>query len=166
MILTAYSAATASQVSNLLQIQDSVISSLRAMEGIVEQLVLTGGTSAHYRKALNCLQTFRQTCLQDFGSSSSVVVERFNVFLKENVKHKFKGGRHDAFWKNIVTAGVSLLHVGETSAVSSGGGGGVGGVSAEDSRLFLLETVVHVVEEVAVVKQEEEEEEDLFGDMA
>jgi hypothetical protein len=161
-ILAAYQSAKEGDASNLFSIQDSVVSSLRTMERVIELLVLTGGTSAHYRKAVACLQAYRQACLLDFGSSSLDIAERFNVFMKESIKQQFKGGRHNAFWGNIVAAGLSLIYDDE---FTSGRGGGVG-VSCEESRLFLLETTVEAVVEVAEVKQEEEEEDDLFGDMA
>ena len=171
-ILAAYRSAQSSQVSNLLSIQEVVRSSLQSMESIITQLVSAGGTSAHYRKAVTCVQTFRHACLIDFGSSSDDVIERFNVFLQQQVKDQFKGGRHHAFWTSLVTAGMSLIHAEEVQAMAMAAGGtagvraGAGGVSFEQSRQFLLESVAAVVEVAPVVEVAEEEDDDMFGDMA
>ena len=147
-----------SNASNISDVQTSVISSLNVMERIVELLVLTGGTSAHYRKAVGCLKKLRETSLIDFGNSSSAIVERFNSFVKTNIKNKFKGGRHDSFWKGVVAASLSLIHTDEGCCDS--------GVSVSESQAFLTEAVENVKIEVPEVKEEEEEEDDLFGDMA
>jgi hypothetical protein len=155
-ILVILQSAKDGEASNLMDIQDVVITSLRNMGRTVELLVLTGATSAHYRKALNCLQKLREASLIDFGSSSLSVVERYNSFMKDNIKGKFKGGRHNIFWESIVSAHLSLIHEGEA----------IGGVSKDESKTFLEDAVVQVVEVVPEVKQEEEEEDDLFGDMA
>lgn len=136
------------------------------MEGIIDLLVTTGGTSAHYRKAVTCLQRLRLATLLDFGSSSSAVVDRFNAHMREKIKAKFKGGRHNAFWGSVVAAGVTLVRAEETIGGGSGTNNSGSGVSTDEAGLFLSESVVAVVEEVAEVKEEVEEDDDLFGDMA
>jgi hypothetical protein len=153
-ILAAYETAKLDGAANVMEVQNVVTESLHTMERIIELLVLTGATSAHYRKAVACLSKLRQACLVDQYASA---MERFNNYLRDNVKNKFKVGRHNVFWKNVVSAEISLIHSDETN--------GVVAVTAEESRQFLQENEVKVVVEAAEVKQEEEED-DMFGDMA
>mmetsp|Transcript_5851 Transcript_5851/g.11225 ORF Transcript_5851/g.11225 Transcript_5851/m.11225 type:complete len:720 (-) Transcript_5851:317-2476(-) len=155
-IISSYVAAKNAAAGNVNEIQDVVLKSLRVMERFIELNVMTGSTSAHYRKSCNCLMKLREVSLIDFGDVVPSVVERFNDYLRVNIKAAFKGGRHNSFWKLVVDGCISLIHTGEST---------IGGVSAEDSKKFLEESV-QAVEVVTEVKVEEEEDDDLFGDMA
>lgn len=162
-IVAALLAARDAGAPNVAELQACVRASLRVLERTIELLVLTGATSAHFRKALHCLQKLREVCLlqalREGERGEGAEVARFNQYLRERVKQQFKGGRHEVFWRSVVAAGVTLVQRGEAGCSSE--------VSGAEAAAFLRADEVRA----AAVKEEapppqQEEEEDLFGDMA
>jgi len=133
------------------ELRHIIVESLSALRRIVDLLVTTGGTSAHYRKALACIKCMRE------GSIQVREHDAFNQYMRDTIKRKFSVGRHFKFWESIRSDGVTLISSEDTAQVCS--------VTAAEARDFLAEEKIVDVAPNIETKEEDQDEDDLFDNM-
>eukprot|EP01041_Mallomonas_annulata_P005881 gene5881-11878_t len=127
---------------------EEISQAMDVLSQIVELLVTTGCTAAHFRKALACMKTMRTAAVAE-GEH-----KKFNVFMRDVVKGILGGGKYQSFWGEVVREGVTLISVEEDSASD---------ISSATAKQFLeeekSEAVAQNVPEVIA------DDEDLFNSM-
>mmetsp|Transcript_46476 Transcript_46476/g.104994 ORF Transcript_46476/g.104994 Transcript_46476/m.104994 type:complete len:749 (+) Transcript_46476:235-2481(+) len=95
---------------------------INAMMARIVSLVELGGTSAHYRKAIEGVASLRRACL-NHGEAQA-----FNDWIGPNFKDSFESGMHGEAFELLVAANLSLISSDEDDAAD---------VSPDDARAFL-----------------------------
>lgn len=127
------------------------LESIDTMMKIIETLVTFGGTNAHYKKAVSCLKALRSGCIL------CRQIEKFNTYMRQNIKGQFAVGRHGRMWEIVCDEGITLISTLENPQ---------SGVSVDEAAAFVKAEEVIAPPVVSQVMTVNDEEEDLFGMMA
>lgn len=119
------------------------------MTSVIEDLIMLGGKSAHFRKATTSLQALRKASISDHSPNI------YNSFLQSVIK-SCQHGEFQPFWKDFFVIDTTLSLISKNECVTSD-------ISETESKEFLSDSSAPIVHVSLPVNNAGDD--DIFGEM-